>query len=311
MPHTRVGSPPGSPPLTPSDGMRHCPVAGAVGRDSLYFNVTFPEHDLSLYLYTSVDHRGLAGRRVIVWGRSGESLFDDGVSAVPVGDMDFDKWDVEGMRLNHPDPLNGVDVRFERPGLELSFEFAGAHEAFPYSRNREGCPVWLAMNRFEQSGWARGRLKLGDRIIEIDHSAHRDHSWGPRNWRMPQHWKWIAAQTDSGTRLNLYQWIAMGETGTNGYVVRDGQAVPIVRAECRAEYHDDMTSKNLRATIIDEAGEETTLTFESFGSIALIPRDWPVTVNEAACRGSVDGEDARGIFETVWPTAYLDGLRQR
>jgi hypothetical protein len=294
--------------LRATDDLRHPPAAGATkGRDSLYFNLMLPELNLGVFVYTWVDQKGTAGRLVTAWGPDEKPLAFEVAHGIYVGDTDFDDWNVAGLQLRHPEPLRTAEVRFSSQALDLTYDFVGSHEAFDFTRNPAGCPQWMAINRFEQTGQARGELRLGDRVIPFDQPAHRDHSWGRRNWRMPQHWKWIVAQTPSGNGLNLFQWVARGEMGTNGYVLRDGKPVALVDARCRATYEDDMTSRGLHATLLDEAGGETELILERYGSVAL-PVGSSTVLNEAACRGSINGEAGWGQFETQWPASYVENL---
>jgi hypothetical protein len=293
--------------LTASDDLRHRPGNDSKGRDSLYFNLMLPEHDLGVFVYTWVDHNGVGGRLVTVWGPDEKPLVFNVIHGFEMGDDDFDDWNIAGLTVRHPEPLRTAEVRFTSSDLELSYDFEGTHEAFDFTRNRGGCPQWMAVNRFEQTGRATGSLRLRGRVIEFDKPAHRDHSWGRRNWKMPQHWKWVVAQSESGNGLNLFQWVVRGELGTNGYVLRDGQPVPLVDARCRAVYDDDMTSRTLHATLLDEAGGQTELTLERYGTVAL-PVGSSTVLNEAACRGSIDGEPGWGQFETQWPAAYVENL---
>ena len=293
--------------LSASDDLRHRPVDGSKGRDSLYFNLMLPELELGVFVYTWVDQAGVGGRLVTVWGRGERPLAFEVVHGVDMGDADFDDWDIAGLRLRHPEPLRSAQVRFSSEPVELSYDFEGSHQAFEFSRNRGGCPQWMAVNRFEQTGRAFGRLRVGEREVAFDRPAHRDHSWGRRNWKMPQHWKWIVAQTPSGQGLNLFQWVVRGEIGTNGYVLRDGEPVGLLDARCRAVYDQDMTSRSLHATLWDERGGETELVLERFGTVAL-PVGSNTVLNEAACRGSINGEPGWGQFEAQWPASYVDAL---
>ena len=67
---------------------------------------------------------------------------------------------------------------------------------------------------------------MSGRRIEWDRMGHRDHSWGVRDWGVPQHWKWFVAYTESGRAVNGWIWIAKGEWGFAGYTVRDGVTYP-------------------------------------------------------------------------------------
>lgn len=293
--------------LCAADDLRHRPADGHKGRDSLYFNAILPELDLGVFVYTWVDQKGTAGRLVSVWGPGKQPLAQDVVHGIEMGDSDFDDWSVAGLSLRQPQALQTAEIRFSSSKLALTYDFEGAHEAFDFARNVGGCPQWMALNRYEQTGRARGELRLDGRVIPFDGAAHRDHSWGRRNWRMPQHWKWIAAQTDAGHGLNLFQWVVRGELGTNGYVLRDGRPVPLVDARCRATYDDDMTSRTLHATLLDETGTQTELTMQRYGHFAL-PVGTSTVINEAACRATIDGVAGSGQLENQWPAAYVENL---
>jgi hypothetical protein len=293
--------------LVAADDLRHPPAGGGKGRDSLYFNLMLPEHDLGVFVYTWVDHRGVAGRLVTAWSSRPQPLVFDVVHGVEMGGADLDDWHIAGLHLEHPEPLRTARLRFTGADLDLTYEFTGAHEAFDFTRNPGGCPEFMARNRFEQTGQALGELRLGDRVIAFDRPAHRDHSWGRRNWRMPQHWKWVVAQTPDGAGLNLFQWVVRGEIGTNGYVLRDGHPHALVDARCHAGYDDDMTSRTLHATLVDDTGTTTELRMERYGTVAL-PVGSDTVLNEAACRATIDGEPGWGQFETQWPASYVAHL---
>lgn len=289
------------------DDLRHRPADGGKGRDSLYFNLMLPDENLGVMVYTWCDDQGVGGRMVTAWGPDRKPLYFDAAPNVPLGDADFDDWKIEGLEVRHPEPLQTAEVRYRGEGISLEYDFTGTHEAYDYARNVEGCPQWMAVNRLEQTGRAVGELRLGDRVVPFDLLAHRDHSWGRRNWKMPQHWKWVVAQAPSGAALNLFQYVVKGELGINGYVLRDGVPVGLVDAKCHAVYDNDMTSRTLHATLHDEDGGVTELELERYGHVPL-PVGSDTVCNEAACRGSIDGEAGWGQFEAQWSSAYINHL---
>ncbi|BBZ74822.1 hypothetical protein MANY_01590 [Mycolicibacterium anyangense] len=63
----------------------------------------------------------------------------------------------------------------------------------------------------EQTGRLRGHITVGSRRVELDGLGHRDHSWGVRDWAVPQHWKWFVVYTPAGFAVNGWIWIAKGE----------------------------------------------------------------------------------------------------
>src|SRR5438094_599627 len=82
-----------------------------------------------------------------------------------------------------------------------------------------------ADGRFEQSGRVQGTLRVAGRTIPFDTTAHRDHSWGTRDWSSLHHWKWISGQggpgpgAPEGTVLtfNAFKGLALGQVDINGY----------------------------------------------------------------------------------------------
>jgi hypothetical protein len=293
--------------LDARDDRRHRPADASKSRDSLFFNLILPEEDLGLQIYTWVDQDGVAGRQVALFGPDRRPVALEVEQEIAMGDADFDDWDAAGLRIGHPQPLHTAQVRFEGQRVALDYDFTGIHEPFAYSQGRAGCPEWMASDRFEQTGRVQGEIRLGERVIAFDQLAHRDHSWGRRHWSVPHHWKWIVAQTPSGRALHVMLWIARGELGVNGYVLRDGEPVGIVDARAHAEYDEDMTQRQLLATLHDEQGGVTELELDRFALLRL-PFGSDTVVYEAACRASIDGEAGSGQFETLWPASYLERL---
>jgi len=193
----------------------------------------------------------------------------------------------------------------------LDYAFEGVHAPFSYRSNPDGLPGWFAENRLEQSGWVKGFLAFGDIHIELDRIGHRDHSWGMRQWQVPQHWKWLVAYTPDGTRLvNAWIWFAKGEHGVGGYVVRDGELVPIARISSqRVLFDDDMTQRTIDIEIVDVRQQTCRVTMQRFGLVKLPTGGrFATMIMEAACDATIDGRAAAGQYECQWPKAYLDNM---
>lgn len=293
----------------PHDDLRHRPPEGQKMRDSLFWQMILPDHQLGFQVYLFANERGKAGYNVAVWGQGEEPL----ALELQLGDIppeaDFDDFAFAGLELRQPELRRTAELRYESEAVSLAFDFTALHEAFSYHRNPHGIPHWFATNRFEQTGHVTGVLEVGGRRIELDRIGHRDHSWGHRNWGYPHHWKWFIAYTESGRIVNGWIWIAQGEWGFAGYVVRDGEPIPVVDIKAHASYHDDMTQRSLEAELTDERGGVTRLEMESYGVVKLPSNDrFGTIIMEAACRATVDGEAGAAQFETHWPVAYLEHL---
>jgi len=312
MPPLKVRTAPETPDAgyEPHDDLRHRPAPGGKMRDSLFWEMIMPDERLGFQAYLYLTGAGKAGFNVAVWGPDpSKEVLDLVQRDIPDG-MDFDDFKFGGLALTQPQLRRTATLRYESPTIKLEFDYSALHETFSYKQNRDGLPDWFAINRFEQTGWVKGFLEFGGRRIEWNRVGHRDHSWGVRNWGVPHHWKWIIAYTPDGERIvNGWIWIAKGEWGFGGYVVRDGEMLPVSHIKHHAEYTEDMLQKRLEADIHDVRGGVTRLELDSFGVVKLPTNDKMDTIiYEAACNASIDGHAGAGQFETHWPKKYLEHL---
>ncbi|MFW2830333.1 DUF7064 domain-containing protein [Sphingomonas sp. ID0503] len=279
-------------------------------RDSLFWQATLPGERLGFQAYLYLTHAGKAGFNVVVWGEDAKPLVFDFAEGTIPAEMNLDDFTFAGLRLRKTGFGEPAKVEYESAKVKLAFTFTGSHPPFSYHANPDGLPSWFAMNRYEQTGTITGSIEAKGRTIALDGMAHRDHSWGNRMWGVPQHWKWFCAYTPDGARMvNGWIWIARGEWGCAGYVVRDGRQLAIATIRQHAIYRDDMSQQSLRAEIVDVEGETCLVELERFGLVKLPGRDkFGTIIMEAACTGRIDGQEAAGQFETQWQQSYLDGL---
>jgi hypothetical protein len=295
--------------ITEADDLRHRAPDGVKTRDSLFWNLVLPQEQIAVQLYVWTDGRGVAGRQVSIYVPDRDQNIIRNAYNVDLGpDSDLDDWECEGLRLRQPDPLRTAQLTYDSDDVSLDYTFTARHRPFSYQENPNGCPPWMATNRYEQSGRASGTLRVGDRKIPFsDVWAHRDHSWGRRNWNWVHHWKWLVAGTPSGTELNAMFHIARGEPGVNGHVLRDGEPVAFVDGRVHASYDDDMSQSHLDAELIDVQGGTTHLEMDRFALFHL-PFGSDTLLSEAACRVRINGEAGTGQFETLWPRGYIKRL---
>ncbi len=75
---------------------------------------------------------------------------------------------------------------------DLKFEdFYPPDEVFQHSK-RTAVEANVCADHNESTGWLRGRLRMGNDEFEINALAHRDHSWGPRDWYNINAHRWVA-----------------------------------------------------------------------------------------------------------------------
>lgn len=294
----------------PNDDLRHRPEPGGRMRDSLFWELMMPEEQLGMQIYLYLTDRGKAGFNVCVWGPESEPLVLDLKSGVVPDEMDLDDFTFEGLTLTQPDLLRTCRVSYRGENVAIEYDFTAIHDPFSFRQNPGGLPSWFAINRMEQTGDVTGFLEVGDRRIEWNgHKGNRDHSWGVRNWGLPHHWKWFVAYTESGRAVNGWIWIAKGEWGFGGYIVRDGVTVPVSHIAHKAEYHPDMRQRRLIADLVDITGTTTHLEIDVFGVVKLPTHDKMGTqIWEGAAAATIDGEPGAAQFETHWPGDYLTHL---
>ncbi|WP_417725640.1 hypothetical protein [Salipiger sp.] len=298
------------PGYLPTDDLRHRPEPGGKARDSLFWQLMMPDHELGFQCYLYLTGDGKAGFNVILWGKERRPHVIELVQGDVPEAMDFDDFRLDGLHVTQPADQRSATVRYQSDKVTLEYVFEGFHDPFSYRSNPDGLPAWFAQNRLEQSGWVRGFVEWDGKRVDFDRIGHRDHSWGVRHWQAPQHWKWLVAYTPDASRVvNAWIWQARGDWGVGGYVIRDGELVPIASVDQKAEYDDDMTQRRVAVTITDIRGGTCDLEMERFGLVKLPTGGrYATMIMEAACTARIDGQAAAGQFECQWPKGYLDNL---
>jgi hypothetical protein len=151
-----------------------------------------------------------------------------------------------------------------------------------------------------------GTLQVDGKSYAIDTTGARDHSWGTRDWDMPQHWKWLHAQTGN-TAVHFWQINAAGRTDLRGYLFRDGRMAELDSVEVEFETDAQYRQTRIDTMVRDTAGRSTRVTGRCLGHFPLIPVP-SCTLVEGAMRCEVDGQAGVGWSEFMWPTAYLQYL---
>jgi hypothetical protein len=298
--------------FTPDDDLLHDEIsaAGPLARESLLLTAPIPEEELLVFCYLWREGGTKWGRFLFVAGPDmAEPLFMSHADDAPFEGESLRDFSVAGLHWRQPEAeaLKTAEVSFEGDGLELEIRFDGIHEPFSWHDNADGCPDWVAHNRFEQSGVTRGRLKLGEREIEFTGAGHRDHSWGTRDWNYLQHWKWMNAATQDGAAsLHCMLMSVKGETLVNGYINTAGVVSPIVDGKATAELDDQMIHRAVSGVFHDELGREMRLE-------ARYAAGWSMPIhhlllNEIGMAATLDDAPATAHIELGWPAEYVKGL---
>jgi len=298
------------PGYLPGDDLRHRAKEGDKARDSLFWQMILPDHALGFQCYLYLTGAGKAGFNLILWGEDRKPYVLDQVQGDVPDTMDFDDFRLGNLCVRQPADQKSARITYQSDKVELDYRFQGIHAPFSYRSNPDGLPFWFAQNRMEQSGWVNGFIAWDGKRVALNGIGHRDHSWGVRHWQVPHHWKWLVAYTPEASRVvNAWIWLAKGQWGFGGYVVREGELVPISRAAQRATFDEDMSQRTLELEITDIRGGKCRVEMERFGLVKLPTGGrYATMIMEAACRAHIDGREAAGQYECQWPQVYLDHM---
>ena len=295
--------------FTATDDLHHDISAFPNGRESLFWVMPVPADGALAMAYLWRDaHDGKYGRIVALTNRfGGEPPFCDVQVGLDLAGDDFDDCFAAGLRVTQPEPLCTAVLDFDDgDGFALHVTHTGLHEPFSWRDGLGGCPDWAAHDRYEQSTRTEGTITIGGRTIALESGiGHRDHSWGSRDWRALQHWKWMNAATIDG-ELSFHGWIsfALGERQVNGYVNRAGALSPIVEADAHSTLDGAFmhTAVDGRFRTLD--GAELTMHADGVAGMPLLARH--MQMQEVACTATLDGRPAIAHIEHGWPISYIE-----
>lgn len=293
-----------------NDGRHQLDPAIANDRESIPLLVHLPDEGIAFFTYTWVNAAGEAGAAVALFGPGvGPEQIMLGLPDRPVPrDMNFSDWKIESFEMQNDLAFGTARFRFTDARVALDFTFEGSHPPYAYSGNAGGCPGYAARDRIEQSGRAHGTLALDGRTIAFDTTGHRDHSWGPRDWKAMQNYRWFQGQAGPDTSVHFWHITALGQTRLLGYVLKDGLMAEVTGLDFDIAFDDQFRQNRLTAKITDDAGRTTALDAQFYAHGVLIPSP-DLTLNEAAARITVDGRPGVGWLEHAWPTDYLAHIR--
>jgi len=292
----------------PADDLLHDISGAPYGRESLLWTCPLPEEELLVFAYAWRDaDTETYGRLVAVGGPDIHApLVFDIAEGLALEGSDLDDCVIGGLHIRQPEALRVAELRFESDALSYEARFEALHEPFSWHQNAGGCPDWAATDRYEQSVRTTGIVQLGDApAVVFSGAGHRDHSWGTRDWRALQHWKWMNATSADG-EVSLHAWdsLAYGNRHVLGYVNRGGDVVPIREIDVSVELDERLVHRAVRAVILGEDGGETVFEATTAAGVQLPIAD--LYLNEIAMHATIDGSPAVAHVELGWLKAYVD-----
>ena len=120
--------------------------------------------------------------------------------------------------------LDRLAMKADFDDCEAALTFEDFHPRYDYFTitNRPGKQEGLG-HHFEVGGRMTGKIRLGDRELEINALAYRDRSWGPRPWGLMRGTRWWPAVFGPDLIVHASASILEGYPhGCYGYMIRDG-----------------------------------------------------------------------------------------
>lgn len=309
----RYSRPQGAPfQLDPAHDNRHDLSSVDNGRESLVFMLQLPEENVAAFVYAWVSSDNKAGTAICVYGEGvGQPTIFEAIDGIEVDSkMDFHDWRVQNVRVQHLAPHQRASVSYRGDKASIEYHFEAMHPAYNYGASPVGCPPWMAHDRLEQSGRAKGVLRIGEREISFDAFGHRDHSWGTRDWGCLQTSRWLEAQAGDDIAVHVLQYHSFGKEGVIGYVQKEGQIAEVEGIHYRHLALDKQLHQTaLEAVIMDAAGRRTEVSGRVF-ALFEFPVSEQCVLNEGSMSVVIDGHGGVGHLEMGWQKSYLDYVRE-
>jgi len=281
-------------------------------RESLVYMIQIPEEGIGGFLYTWVTGAGKAGAAACLFGTGlGDTPIFEFCDGIAVPDtMDFFNWQVNGLNVQLKEPLKTAYARYKGDRISVEYNFEANHPAYAYSTHKNGCPQWIANDRFEQQGRAHGSVTIDGRTINFDGYGQRDHSWGTRDWGVNQHWKWVHAQAGSDLSVHFWQLYALGKGHLCGFVNKGGHVAQVTDVDVDFSCREGLRPKSLTAKVTDTAGRVTELDAETYG-VFPFPVHPLITMFECPLTLRIDGREGGGWIEMMWPNDIVGHMKDR
>lgn len=300
------------PELDDEHDNRHLLDGSELSRESLAFIIQEPSSGIGGFLYTWVNGAGKAGAALCLFGQAigAKPIFEacDGID-VPTT-MDFKNWQVGGLSLQLHDALKTATVRYKSDQVEVEYDFTALHQAYAYSAHPQGCPAWMADDRFEQQGKIKGRIVTANSEIEFEALSLRDHSWGTRDWGVNQHWKWVHVQSGEAYGVHFWKLFALGKAHLCGYVIRDGHMAQVTQVIEQFSCHEGLVPRAVSAEVTDSAGRVTQISAEVIQAFPFKVHEL-ITLFECPMRATIEGQQGNGWMEMMWPNDLIGYMAKR
>jgi hypothetical protein len=143
--------------------------------------------------------------------------------------------------------------------------------------------------------------------------GHRDKSWGPRNWSGIRGWEWLSAQFGTDLAFNVSLGFDGDQPVHNGFVFRDGDAVPLTSASVSYDWDGaEHLPKSAHIIFTDTEGERFDVHATALGQVPLVKDELFIQETHASFAIERNGvtHTGVGVLEHAWH-AEMDDIVAR
>ena len=198
------------------------------------------------------------------------------LGAYAEGHRGSERWRGEGLEFWWEDDV--LHVRYESSDCAFDLEWRGFYEPVDFHALMATFVEDLGeinAQHVEQSGSVTGTVRVGEVEATVDAMGHRDHSWGHRDTGRMLTSRWMIGCTGpelawSGVAVLLDS----GRLITTGFVVRDGEVIPVRDLGVTLATREDglsYTTAVAHFELIDDTSLDVTLEDVMVGGVLEVP----------------------------------------
>jgi hypothetical protein len=153
---------------------------------------------------------------------------------------------------------------------------------------------------YEHAGRISGTIKVDGETYDISGCGQRDHSWGVRDMRVPNVWRWFSCQFGDELCFNATEVKLLAFRVSGGYVYHEGNAEPIADWSLEADMDESgRWAKAVTLSLVSQSGKHFRIKGEAEANIPVIVNTggYVSMVNEARARFKWNDKTAYGISE--------------
>jgi len=219
---------------------------------------------------------------------------------LPTKEIDLD---LEFHALHEPFDFHASMKREMIPAGELAAKLKPSYllnHLGPAIRKVKLLRVMSGAQHYEHAGRIEGYIKVDGDARDLNGRGQRDHSWGVRDMRVPNAWRWFSCQFGDELCFNATDVKLLAFRVSGGYIYHEGRSEAIKDWSLEAEMDDSgRWARNLALSLTADSGKRFDVEGAAMANIPVIVNTggYVSMVNEARARFTWNGQTGHGISE--------------